>query len=265
MTTQTFSKMGSGISFPIAMVVCRRGVLRVISRPTLLLPIVFMPVIMLISFTGAFGSLTRIDGYGSENIYDWMAPYVALQGSLFAGVFGAAATAEDFETGFFDRLLLTPGSRSSILLGTVWVSAIRSLFPTVGVLTVALLGGLNLSGGVSAVLLLVVASALLASVFCLFSLAIVYRFKTMRSLMIVQLLAFTSFFMTIGQVPLEFMTGWLHEVARFNPTTNVLRFARQGFLDGITWDLTWPGIVVFAAANTIGFVLAFRSLRLIGS
>ena len=83
--------------------------------------------------------------------------------------------------------------------------------------------------------------------------------------MIVQLVAFTSFFMTIGQVPLEFMSGWLYQVARFNPTTNVLRFARQGFLDGITWDLTWPGIVVFVAANIIGSVLAFHSLRRIGS
>ena len=265
MRMQMLPKAINGISLPIAMAVCRRGISRVLSRPTILLPIVFMPVIMLISFTGAFGSLTRIEGYGSENIYDWMAPYVALQGSVFAGVFGSASTAADFETGFFDRLRLTPGSRSSILLGTVLVSAIRSLFPTVGVIIVALFGGLNLSGGLSAILLLAVASALMASVFCLFSLAIVYRFKTIRSLMIVQLVAFTSFFMTIGQVPLEFMTGWLHQVARFNPTTNVLRFARQGFLDGITWDLTWPGIVVFSVANIVGSVLAFHSLRRIGS
>ncbi len=173
MTTQTLPKVANGISLSIAMAVCRRGVLRVLSRPTLLLPIVFMPVIMLVSFTGAFGSLTRIEGYGSENIYDWMGPYVALQGSVFAGVFGSASTAEDFETGFFDRLLLTPGSRSSILLGTVLVSAIRSLFPTVGVLLVALIGGLNLSGGFPAILLLAAASALMASIFCLFSLAIV--------------------------------------------------------------------------------------------
>ena len=127
MRMQMLPKAINGISLPIAMAVCRRGISRVLSRPTILLPIVFMPVIMLISFTGAFGSLTRIEGYGSENIYDWMAPYVALQGSVFAGVFGSASTAEDFETGFFDRLLLTPGSRSSILLGTVLVSAILSL------------------------------------------------------------------------------------------------------------------------------------------
>ena len=200
MRMQTLPKAINGISLSISMAVCRRGISRVLSRPTILLPIVFMPVIMLISFTGAFGSLTRIEGYGSENIYDWMAPYVALQGSVFAGVFGSASTAEDFETGFFDRLLLTPGSRSSILLGTVLVSAIRSLFPTVGVIIVALFGGLNLSGGLSAILLLAVASALMASVFCLFSLAIVYRFKTIRSLMIVQLVAVSYTHLTLPTI-----------------------------------------------------------------
>ena len=253
------------VSFSIASAVCRRGVLRIVSRPALLLPIIMMPVVMLVSFTGAFSSLTRIEGYGSENIYDWMAPYVALQGSVFAGVFAAGSTAEDLESGFFDRLLLAPGGRVSLLIGTVWISAIRSFFPTMAVLLVALIGGLDLSGGVLAVLFLFFSSALLSSAFCLFSLTIVYRMRTIRSLMIVQLGAFSFFFLTIGQVPLDFMTGWLRDVARINPATNILRFARQGFLEGITWETTWPGLLAFGIANFVGSIFAFRGLKRIGS
>ena len=55
-----------------------------------------------VSFTGAFSALTRIEGYGTDNVYNWMAPYAALQGAVFAGVGGAASAADDLENGFFD-------------------------------------------------------------------------------------------------------------------------------------------------------------------
>ena len=154
----------------VAWAICRRGILRIVTRPPLILPIVMMPVVVLVSFTGAFSSLTQINGYGAENVYDWMTPYAALQGAVFAGVFGAAATAEDFESGFFDRLLLAPGRRLSLLMGTVWYSALRSVLPTAAVFFVALAGGLNVSGGPLAVLLLFAGSAGIAILFCFISL-----------------------------------------------------------------------------------------------
>ena len=57
----------------------------------------------------------------------------------------------------------------------------------------------------------------------LIGLAIVYRMRTMRSMMIVQVLGFSLMFLSIGQVPIRFLDGWLHTAARVNPLTNVLR------------------------------------------
>ncbi len=200
---------------------------RISARPTLIMPVLLMPLIFVISFTGAFGSLTRVEGYGTDNVYNWMAVYAALQGAVFAGVGGAASTAEDIENGFFDRLLLTPGSRLPILVGTMGYSALRSMIPTTG----------------------------------LIGLAVVYRFRTMRSMLLIQVVGFSSMFLSTGQVPIHFMDGWLHAVARVNPITNVLRFARQGFLGDVAWSTTWPGLLALGGMALVAGALALRSLR----
>ena len=62
----------------------------------------------------------------------------------------------------------------------------------------------------------------MAVVFCLLGLTVAYRMRTMRSMMLVQVVGFSSMFMSTGQVPLHFMEGWLRVVAGLNPLTDVL-------------------------------------------
>jgi hypothetical protein len=45
-----------------------------------------------------------------------------------------------------------------------------------------------------------------------------------------------------------------------NPLTNVLQFARQGFLGPLAWSTTWPGIVALVAMVAVTGMAAGRSL-----
>jgi ABC-type multidrug transport system permease subunit len=101
----------------------------------------------------------------------------------------------------------------------------------------------------------------MAAAFCLLGLAVVYRFRTMRSMILIQVGGFSLMFLSTGQVPIHFMNGWLHTVARVNPVTNVLRFARQGFLGDLTWSMTWPGLVALGAMVAVAGALAVHQLR----
>jgi ABC-type polysaccharide/polyol phosphate export permease len=62
-------------------------------------------------------------------------------------------------------------------------------------------------------------------------------------------------------VPLSLQTGWLHGVARFNPVTNVLRMARQGFVGDVTWHDTWPGLLAIVVLVVALGGLALRGLK----
>ena len=64
----------------VASAICGRGMRRIMARPTLIMPVLLMPLIFVLSFTGAFGALTRVEGYGTDNVFNWMAVYAAMQG-----------------------------------------------------------------------------------------------------------------------------------------------------------------------------------------
>ena len=66
--SSAFSEMKH--SRQVAAAICMRGMRRIKARPVLIVPTIVMPVVLVISFTGAFSSLTRIEGYGTSNIYN---------------------------------------------------------------------------------------------------------------------------------------------------------------------------------------------------
>ena len=258
-STSTLTRAPSMLTVSVAL--AGRAMRRLLRRPSLFIPTVVMPVFFVVAFTGSFSGISRVDGYGTDNIYNWMTPYAIIQGSAFAGVGAAGMTAEDIENGFFDRLLLAPGHRLSLLAGPVLYSTIRSLIPTTVVLLVAwVIGPIDFTGGPLGVALLYLGSAGIATLFGLLGLNAVYLIRSQRALLLVQLIVFSTTFLSIGQVPLSFQSGWLHAVARLNPMTNMLRMVRQGFLGPVEWGLTWPGLVALAALIIPLGVLAQRQL-----
>jgi hypothetical protein len=50
-------------------------------------------------------------------------------------------------------------------------------------------------------------------------------------------------------------------VARFNPMTNILALARQGFIGDVTWGQTWPGLIALAGSILVLTLFAVRGLR----
>ena len=94
----------------------------------------------------------------------------------------------------------------------------------------------------------------------LWGLGIFYRFRSLRAAALAQVGVFVVSFLSIGQVPLTLMTGWLHDVARVNPMTQVLDLAREGFVGGPSWGETWPGLVAIAGGTALLGVFAARGL-----
>jgi len=127
-------------------------------------------------------------------------------------------------------------------------------FPLFTVFPIGLILGADWPG-ILGLLVLALTGAIISTITGLWALGVVFRIQSQKALGLVQVGIFATLFLSIGQVPLSVMEGWLHGAARFNPTTNLLRMARQGFLAGVGWDLTWPGLV--AGGLGIAALLAF--------
>jgi ABC-2 type transport system permease protein len=237
--------------------------LKLIPRvPSTFVPSLIMPVFLTIAFAGPFSGLVALPGFPADKIINWVVPMTAIQGAAFAGITTSMAIARDLENGFYDRFLMSPASRTSILWGPLLASVLRSLIPLVLLLVVAVGGRAQFQGGVVAsIASLTLACLGIGLVAGAWGIGLALRFKTFQIAPLMQMGVFLSIFLSTAQMPVDLLTGWVHAVARLNPITNVLALARQGFLGDVTWDGTWPGLVSLAGMAVVLYLFAHRAMQ----
>jgi ABC-2 type transport system permease protein len=252
----------SSVQISIALAV--RSIVNVFRVPGAFVPVLVMPLFFLLSFSGSFSSLAKFGILPTDNILNWVAPYAIIQGAAFAGMGATFSVARDLEGGFYDRLLLAPAPRRTLLTGPVLSALLRALIPFTVVGTVATIGGARLTGGALGVLTLVIAIEGAAAIACLWGLGIAFRFKSQRSLALVQVGIFTATFLSAAQVPIGKMVGWVKPVAQINPVSNILRLAREGLLPdqyGLSWHNTFGGLLAILGSMVALGWFAVRGLR----
>jgi ABC-2 type transport system permease protein len=236
--------------------------LKLIPRiPSTFLPSLLMPVFMTVAFAGAFSGIALIPGFPAEKAIDWFLPMSALLAAGFSGVTTGMGVARELENGFYDRFLVSPASRISLINGNLLASALRSLIPLTTVLLLGLVWRANFKGGVMGFATLLLATTSMAVVSGAWSMAIAYRLKSQKGAPIMQTALFLGIFLSTAQMPLELLSGWLEHVARYNPLTPVMNIARFEFLGGQTWEGTWPGLVSLVGLFAVTFLFAARSLN----
>ena len=236
--------------------------LKLIPRvPSTFLPSVIMPVFLVTAFAGAFSGLVLLPGFPADKAIDWFLPMATIQGAAFAGVTTGMAVARDLENGFYDRFLSSPAPRRALLAGPLLASALRGLIPISLLLIIAVVAGANFYGGLAGVGTLLIACLGIAVLGGSWAVGLALRFKTQQIAPLMQTGVFLAIFMSTAQMPIELLTGWLHTVARFNPMTNVLALAREGFLGEVTWAETWPGLVALAGMLAVLLFFADRGMQ----
>jgi len=237
----------------------RRTLLRVRRMPAAFVPSIVMPVFQLVAFSGAFGAAVRFAGV--ENAMDWYVPLNAVQGASFGAMGVSFGLINDMQTGFFDRMLMAPTRRWTLIAGPMAGAIARAIVPILLVVVVGFVGGMNVPGGWLAFVTIGVAAVGIALVSSAFALGLTYRMRNMGAATLTQFAVFFTIFLSTSQVPLAAMSGWLHAVARVNPMTNVLRLARQGLLGDVTWDQTWGGLLAIAVMLVLSSAFALSGLK----
>ncbi|MEY3482338.1 MAG: hypothetical protein RLZ40_381, partial [Actinomycetota bacterium] len=221
-------------------------------------PALAMPIFNMIVFAGTFFAVTKIPGFPTDRSINWYMPLGIMMGAAFGGVGLGFTAIRDLETGFYDRLRMSPTSRLSLVLGPLSGTLVRITMVTTIVIVLGVALGARFTGGVLGVLCLYIAALGLATIGAGWGLGLAFRFRDMRAAAIMQLSIFLVMFLSSAQVPLSIMDGWLHTVARINPATNILRLSRVGLVnessaDHLSWNAVWGGLlaIVVMAAMTL--------------
>jgi ABC-type multidrug transport system permease subunit len=238
----------------------RRGLNEILRVPGAAIPGVLAPTIFFLGLTAVFGNLTLLPGFTTESYQSFLIPVSLMQAAGFTGAATGVNLARDIEQGWFDRLLASPAPRSVLLAGLVLSASFRVLIPATFLLVVAFALGAHFPGvdGLAIALLIVMGMAVIASAW---GVTLALRFKTQSAAPLMQAGMLLLILTTTAYAPLELLTGWLQEVARYNPVTQIVEAARQGFVGGVTWDETWPGLLALAGLAVVLTATALRGMR----
>jgi ABC-2 type transport system permease protein len=204
--------------------------------------------------------LNALPGFTSDTYQSFLIPISLMQGAGFTGAATGVNLARDIEQGWFDRLLVSPAPRAVLLAGLVISASLRSLIPAGVLLLVGFALGVTWpgAGGLAIAIVIVMGMGTLAACW---GTVLALRFKSQSAAPLMQAGMLLLILTTTAYAPLALLTGWLHTAARFNPVTQVVETARQGFVGGVTWADTWPGLVALAGLLMLLSALALRGMR----
>jgi ABC-2 type transport system permease protein len=241
----------------------RRSIVGTLRQPQVWLPGLLFPMFIAAVNTSTMGRTTQIPGFPPvDSLLDFLLPASITQSVLVGGLSAGSDTATDIQTGFFDRLLASPVSRTSILVGRLAGAAVTGAFQAVIFMTVYGIFGVRVEAGPIGMVLLVAYAMILALVIGGFAAMLALRTGSAEAVQNVFPLTFIGLFISSAFFPTQLMHGIYRSIATRNPVTWMVDGMRHQVIVGLDWSEAGTSIAVagsLAALSIYGALAALRS------
>jgi ABC-2 type transport system permease protein len=243
-------------------VLARRSMLKTLRQPFQLFPIIFFPLILLAVNASGLKAATRLPGFPTDSYVSFAIAVAFIQGGMFSLINTGTNLAEDIESGFFNRLALTPLHRVSLISGLlVGVAALGAMQSAVYI-SLSLVAGAHLDAGVGGVAVILLLGALTAVGFGALGCAAALKTGSGEAVQGLFPLFFVFIFLSSSNLPRNLLkTGWFHTVATWNPISYLIEGFRSLYISG--WDATalLRGFAVGAGLTAVSLLAVMFALR----
>jgi ABC-2 type transport system permease protein len=240
----------------------RRSVMRTLRQPAQIVPALVFPLFLLAVNSGGLKEATNLPGFPTDSYITFALAVPFMQGALFSVMNAGTDLARDIETGFLNRLALTPLHGAALLSGLLASAVVLGLIQAVVYLSVGLIAGAELTTGFAGALVIVVLSVCVtvsAGSIGLFAALRTGSGEAVQSLFPV---FFVFLFLSAMSLPLELLqTQWFHDIASINPVTYLLEAFRSLLFEGWEADKLAIGFGIAAVVLLIGMAAASRALK----
>jgi ABC-2 type transport system permease protein len=238
--------------------IARRSILQTLRQPAMVVPPILFPLILMGINVGGLDQATNIPGFPPVDSYlDFAIAFPFIQGSLFASINAGSSVARDIETGFLNRLALTPMQRAALLIGNLSGVMIVALISSLIYLTVGFVAGLHVHAGFLGVLVLLVLALLIALAFASIGSFVGLRTGSGEAVQGVFPLFFVFLFLSSSSLPRNVIEqDWFRTIATYNPISYLFEGLRSPIIFG------WQGKEL---ALGFGFALVLAVIGVAGS
>lgn len=250
-------------SLPVQVaLLAHRAALRTIRQPAqVVFPIVF-PLILLAVNTSGLDAATKLPGFPTASYFDFALAVPFMQGALFASLNAGQDLARDIESGFLDRLAMTPMAGAALLAGQLGGALMMGIVSGTLYLCVGLIFGSGIAAGVGGAAVLLVLTTSICFAFACMGSFVALRAGSGEAVQGFFPLFFVLLFLSSAFFPRNLIErDWFQTVATWNPVSYLVEGVRSLVIIG--WDGTalLRGFGIAAAMSVFFLVLASRSLR----
>jgi ABC-2 type transport system permease protein len=213
-----------------------------VAQPIAVIAPIMTAAFMFLLFAAPLGGITELQGFPTNDYEAFLTGMILVMTMVFSGSDMAMVVLTDVLSGYFDKLLLAPIHRVSILLGILLVAGTRALGQVIVIVVLALVLGVRFDTGPLGFLAVIVATTIFGIAFSCIGIIIALKTKSTQVTMSTWLLFMPFAFLTTAFMPRELLTGWFKVAVTINPVDYVLISIRALIIQGWEWDVILPGL-----------------------
>lgn len=245
----------------------RRSVVRTVRQPAnVVFPLVF-PLLLLAVNSGGLDAATNLPGFPTDSFVAFALAIPFIQGALFATMNAGTDLARDVQTGFLNRLSLTPMRGIVVLLGQLGGVVTMGVVQAVIYLAVGLAVGVRLASGPAGVLVLMAFAVLVSLGFGALGAFAALRTGSGEAVQSLFPVFFVFLFISSMNLPRDLIAiDWFRIAATANPVSYLIECVRSLIIGG--WDVQAlalgfgiGGIITVAALVLASWALRVRMAR----
>ena len=237
-----------------------RNMRQTLRSPIFVFVSLFQPLLYLFLFMPLLNGLGGVPGLPAGKTVQIFIPGLLVMMALFGSAFVGFNLIDDIRSGVIERFLVTPVSRSAILLGRVLRDALVLLTQCVLITLVAIPLGLsvNVGGFLLSLVLYAMVSITMASMS--YSFALIYRIEDPLAPTLNTITLPLSLLSGI-MLPLALAPLWLQDLAKANPFSYAVNASRALFGGNFhSMDIIKGFVIVFLLMSVV-FWWSLNSLR----
>jgi ABC-2 type transport system permease protein len=240
----------------------RRSVVRTMRQPANVIGPVIFPLFLLAVNSGGLRAETHLPGFPTSSMVAFLLAVPFIQGALFATMNTGTDLARDIETGFLNRISLTPMRSVALLLGQLGGTVTLGLLQAVVYIAVGLAAGVRFASGPLGVVVLLVFYTLVVVAFGALGLFAAIRTGSGEAVQGLFPVFFVFLFISSMAIPRNLMSvTWFRDVATANPVSYLIEGVRSLVVVGWDAEALALGFAIAAGIAAIAVVIAALSLR----
>jgi ABC-2 type transport system permease protein len=215
--------------------IARRSIVRTLRQPASVIPPLSFPLLLMAVNSQGLQAATSLPGFPSDSFLDFFLPFSFMQGALFAASTAGTDLARDVDTGFLNRLALTPMRGLALIVGQLGGAVVMGAIQALVYLGVGLAFGVRFETGLAGVAVLFVLAVLIALGWAGAGVLLALRTGSGEAVQSQFPILFFLLFISSMNLPRDMIEiEWFRIAATLNPVSYMIEGLRALIIDG--WD-----------------------------